>query len=162
MKILQAVLLLLLIQDKPFPEADPAEAIAAAKKRAAAENRRVLVVWGANDSEASRAIALMLQKNREARKTIRYEFDLVLADAHHSDLAKKLGADPAKLPWATILAADWKPLANVAAPADPKAMVELLLKHKAEPLIARDVLAAAFKRAAGEKKRILLTFGAPW
>jgi len=152
----------LLIQDKPFPGTDPTEAIAAAQKRAAQENRRVLVLWGANDSEPSVAAATMLRKDRNASKVVRYEYDLVLADVIHAELAKKVGADVSKLPWATLLAADGKPLANVAAPSDPKAMVELLSKHKAEPLIAKDVLAAAYKRAAGEKKRILLTFGAPW
>ena len=37
----------LLCQDKPFPDADPGPAIEAAKKKAAAEKKRVLLTFGA-------------------------------------------------------------------------------------------------------------------
>jgi hypothetical protein len=146
------LLLALFLQD-----ADLESRIASAQKQALKENQRVLVVWGADDAHRQ-----MLKKNREVSRKILYEYALVLADARPADLAKKLGADPVKAPWATILAADGKPLANVESPADPKAMVDLLTKHQAEPLRAKDVLDAATKRAAQEKKRVLLTFGAPW
>ncbi len=136
---------------------DPAEAIAAAQKRAAAENRRVLVVWGATD-----ALSTMLKKDRDVSRKIQYEYDVVHADAKQEEAAKKLGADVSKLPWLTILAADGKALANVESPAEPKVLVELLSKHQAEPWKAKEVLDAAMKRAKEEKKRVLLTFGAPW
>ncbi len=145
-------LLLAVLQDKPFPAGDPADAILAARKRAAAENRRVLVLSGSNDSEPSRALAALLKKDRDLSRTILYEYDLVLADA----------AEKKTLPWLTILDADGKPLADVEAPREAAALVALLKKHQAEPLKAKDVLDAAMKRAADEKKRLLLTFGAPW
>jgi hypothetical protein len=136
---------------------DPADAIAAAQKRAASENRRVLVVWGATD-----ALSTMLKKDRDVSRKILYEYDVVHADAKREEAAKKLGADVSKLPWLTILAADGKALANAESPAEPKALVELLAKHQAEPWKAKEVLDAAMKRAKEEKKRVLLTFGAPW
>lgn len=156
------LLYVLLGQDPKFPDADPGPAVAAAQKKAAAENRRVLVLWGSNDSEASRAAAAMMKKDREVARLLLYEYDVVIADARQAEAAKKLGADAAKIPWLTLLAADGKSLANVEAPADSKALLELLKKHQAEPWKAKEVLDAAKKRAADEKKRVLLTFGAPW
>lgn len=152
------VLSLFLAQDSIFPLADPAPAIAAAQKRAATENKRVLILWGTNDSEPARAAAAMLKKNRDVAKVILYEYEVVLAETRHSKPAKKSETNP----WFDLLAADGKELASVPVPADGKAAVELLNKHKAEPLKALEVLAAAKKRAGEEKKRVLLTFGAPW
>jgi hypothetical protein len=43
----------LALQGSPFPDADPKPAIETAKLKAAVENRRVLVLWGDNDSEKS-------------------------------------------------------------------------------------------------------------
>jgi len=152
----------LLVQDKPFPDADPTEAIAAAKKKAAAENRQVLVVWGANDSEPSRAAASMLKKDKEIARLILYEYDLVLADVARADGALKRGMESEKLPWISLPAPDGMSVGYYNTPADSKSMIEFLKKHQREPRIAKDVLAAALKKAGGEKKRVLLAFGAPW
>ncbi len=152
------LLLMLLGQESPFPDGDPAPAIEAAKKKATTENRRVLVLAGTNDSESDRAVATMLKKNREVARLILYEYDLVLVG--YKPLTKAIGAPP--VPWVHILTADGKELFKAAAPNDPKVMVELLNKHKAPPLVAQDVLDAAKKKAGEEKKRVLLTFGAPW
>ena len=157
------LLFALLGQDKPFTDADPKPAIEAAKKKAAAENRRVLVLWGANNSEESLATATMFKKDKQVARTILYEYDLVLADIRHRPPPEE--SEPTKLlipPLAVIMDAEGKVLFNSAAPASGPAMLELLKKHQAPPWKAQDVLDAAKKKAAAEKKRVLLTFGAPW
>jgi len=94
------LLFALLGQDKPFTDADPKPAIEAAKKKAAAENRRVLVLWGANNSEESLATATMFKKDKQVARTILYEYDLVLADIRHRPPPEE--SEPTKLlipPW---------------------------------------------------------------
>jgi hypothetical protein len=140
----------ILAQDPIFSSADPKPAIEAAKKKAAAENRRVLVLWGSNDSEESRTAAAMLKNDKEIAKLILYEYDLVLAKS--ADGAPRL----------SILTPDGKSLLDAAPPAEPAAVRKLLKEMKATPRVAKDVLAAASKEAADAKKRVLLTFGAPW
>jgi hypothetical protein len=152
----------MLCQDPAFPDADPKAAIEAAKKKAAAENRRVLVLWGSNDDEASTSAAALLKKDKGVARLILYEYDLVLADSRQADAGMKKIMEGLKLPWISISTPDGKSNLYFETPAGSKAMVELLKKNQAEPLKAKDVLAAAMKRAETGKKRVLLTFGAPW
>jgi hypothetical protein len=152
----------ILCQDPTFPDSDPAPAIAAARKKAADNNRVVLVLWGATDSEPSKAAATMLKKNKEVARLVLYEYDLVLADAAKAPegMRKTMGTLP--LPWLSFHSADGKSVGYWETPADAAEMVTLLKKQQREPLKAKDVLAAAMKKAETEKKRVLLTFGAPW
>jgi hypothetical protein len=96
------------------------------------------------------------------KKVLLYEYDVVMADARQAEAAKRLGADVSKLPWMTILAPDGAVLFNEAAPGEAKSLLGTLEKYKASPWIAKDILAAGLKKAVAEKKRVLLTFGAPW
>jgi len=152
------LLSMLLGQEPTFPDADPKPAIEAAKKKATAENRRVLVLWGTNDHEATQAALKLLKKDKEVSRVMLYEYDLVLAGFQRL----KDQSPDSTCPCLVITDATGKELSKSAAPVDSKAMLELLNKHKAEPWNAKEVLAAAMKRAAEEKKRVLLTFGAPW
>lgn len=149
----------LLLQDPTFADVDPKPAIEAAKKKAASENRRVLVVWGSNDDEGSRAVAAMLKKDKQVARVVLYEYDVVFADIRRMEPGKPRIAI---IPLLDILDAGGKELAGAPKPADAKEMIALLEKHKAPPLVAQEVLDAAKKKAAEEKKRVLLTFGAPW
>ncbi len=160
MKHLLLVLLFALppsVQDKPFSDKPDIDGALAKSKT---ENRRVLIVWGSNDSDESKSLSALLGKDAALKKKLLYEYDVVRAAP--SELAKKYEADTSKLPALTILAADGKVLANLAAPADTKEIVTLLTKHQAEPLKAKDVCDAALKQAKESKKRVLLHFGAPW
>jgi len=151
----------LALQEAPFPDADPKPAIEAARKKAAAENRRVLVLWGSNKSEKSKAAAALLGSDKGLKKLILYEYDRVFADESRFEAPedyKQLRITPQVV----ILDADGKWLSDSPAPADAKEWTALLEKHKATPLVAKDVLAAGLKKAKAEKKRVLLTFGAPW
>lgn len=161
MRIMNTLILLcaLLSQDKPFPDADPGPAIEAAKKNAAAENRRVLVLWGMNEHEGSVAAVNLLRKHKEVAKLIKYEYDVVFADMRRMPPGKPRIAI---IPLLVILDAEGRELAGTAAPAEAREMIALLKKHQAPPLKAKDVLDRALKNAGEEKKRVLLAFGAPW
>lgn len=153
------LMLVALLQDRLF---DAKADIDAALAKSKAENRRVLVVWGADGDEASRKLVETMKGDKALAKKLKYEYDVVRADASAADLAKRCGADLKSLPALSILDADGKPLANGAAPAEAKGLVELLTKHQAEPWAAKDVLDAATAQAKESKRRVLLHFGAPW
>jgi hypothetical protein len=146
----------LALQGSPFPDADPKPAIEAARKKAAAENRRVLVLWGANAAEESKMAAALLKSDKGLKKLILYEYDLVLADERRSESGLAI------IPYVVILDADGKVLSESPAPTDVNEWTKLLEKQKSTPLVAKEVLAAGLKKAKAEKKRVLLTFGAPW
>jgi hypothetical protein len=155
------IALLLCAQEKPFLD-DSAAALADALARAKAENRRVLIVWGLNDSAESIRVHSLLAKDPALKKLLLYEFDVVRSAA--LDGAKKFEADVAELPAFTILAADGSLVANekAAAAADAKALHAALEKHKAAPWVAKDLYDAALKKSKESKKRLFLHFGAPW
>ena len=157
MTLLPLVLLLSLPQDGPF--SDPfADALARAKSG----NRRVLIVWGRNDSAESVRLHALLAKDPALKKKLLYEYDVVYTS--QLDLAKKHGADVSELPALTILAADGTVLSTEKVPAldDKKALLALLEKHQAKPWVAKDLYDAALKQAKDSKKRLFLHFGAPW
>ena len=149
----------LLCQDKPFPDADPGPAIEAAKKKAAAENQRVLAVWGMNEPDASLPFVALLKKDKALARLIQYEYVVVLADIRRMDKGR---VRPAVIPLVDILDAEGRQLASTSGGTDAALVIDFLKKHQATPWKAQDVLDAAKKKAAAEKKRVLLTFGAPW
>lgn len=152
------LLLLTLIQD-PWIE-DAEEAVATATERAAEENRRVLIIWGSAESEPSRALAERLRKDADLRKKISYEYHAAYVRDSAAALAARLEADVAGgVPLVTVVGGDGKPIAHTR---DVEKLAEFLTQHQCEPVKADDVLAAALARAAEQKKRVLLVFGAPW
>lgn len=157
-----ALLSALLLQDPVFPDADPQPAIKAARKKAGENNRVVLILWGSNDNERSKEVATLLKKDKEIARLMLYEYDLVLADSSKADDATKRGNDKLPLPWMAFVAADGNSVGWWETPKDPAGLVEALKKNQRPPLVAKEVLAAAMKRAREEKKRVLMTFGAPW
>ncbi len=128
-------------------KADAEADLLAACEKAKDDNRRVLVAFGSND-DASRALAEVLQKDREVARKILYEYVLVYVYS-------------TKAPALAILASDAKELVRADA-LDAKSVLALLGKHECAPLKADDVLKAALEKAAADKKRVFLAFGAPW
>jgi hypothetical protein len=103
----------------------------------------------------------LLKSDKGLKKLIQYEYDLVLADESRflpPEDYKQLRITPQ----VQILDADGQTLFDSTAPKEAKGWTDLLEKHKAKPLVAKEVLAAGLKKAKAEKKRVLLTFGAPW
>lgn len=160
-----------------YDEAADAKAdIAAALARAAKENRRVLIQWGGNWCVWCTRLAEISRTDKEISRKLLYEYDVVHVDAgrgdKNQDLAKKYGADLSKgLPYLTVLDAKGAVVANQETGVlenpdksahDPAKVLAFLTRHQATYEKADDLLAAAFVEAAEAKKRVFLTFGAPW
>lgn len=160
-------------------QADAREQIAAALKHAKKENRRVLIQWGANWCSWCHLLHDTFKKDRDVRRKLLYEYDLVLIDVARFDknveLAANYEADFKKhgLPYLTVLDADGNAIANQetgsleakgegAKGHDPKAVLDFLTEHQAPYLDAESILATGVKTATEEDKRVFLHFGAPW
>jgi len=166
------------------PGADAGKQIELSLARAATNNTRVLVQWGANWCGWCHQLHDLFKKNRDVSKKITYEYEVVLVDIgrfdKHMDLAEKYGADLRKhgVPYLTVLDASGKVLANQATspfekPAPdaggdpyvgyvPAKVLEFLTAQQAPAQNADAVLVAAVARAKAEDKNVLLHFGAPW
>jgi len=161
--------------------ADGKALLAEACKRAAKDNKRVLVQWGGNWCGWCHLLHDFYKKEPEVVKVLRDEYELVLIDVTQfkkdESHWKSLGVDFANhgFPFLTVVDASGKLVANEAtAPLEtPKEkaksngyekdkVLAVLKKHVAPPLVARDVLAAAVERAKRENKLVFLHFGAPW
>ena len=151
-------------------EADPAVQLRAAVAQAAKKNKRVLVLWGENGSDRSRLLHDALRGRTLSREML-YEYELLLVDGgRHGALAGRLRAALAGgLPAVSVLDGAGKPLAHrpaaelfTTAGADAEGLLAFLEQHEATPLDASKVYAEARVRAAKQKKRVLVRFGAPW
>jgi thiol-disulfide isomerase/thioredoxin len=160
-------------------KADANAQIAAALAKAKTENRRVLIQWGANWCGWCYRLHDHFEKNKDVRRKLLYEYDLVLVDVgkgdKNLDLAKRYGADFMNkgLPFLTVLDGDGKVLANQETGSletqdaekpghDGKKVLAFLTKHQATYLPAESLLSDALRRAKAEKKSVFLHFGAPW
>ena len=159
--------------------ADAAADIASALARAARENRRVLVQWGANWCGWCKLLHGLCDSNAELRRELRSEYEVVRVDVgrfdRHMDLAARYGAELKAngIPYLTVLAADGTVLANRETGSleatvdgrpghDPARVLAFLVEHQAPYPEARDLLDGALAQAAAAKKRVFLHFGAPW
>jgi thiol-disulfide isomerase/thioredoxin len=155
--------------------ADARADIAAALARAKANNRRVLLQWGANWCGWCYKLDDCFTKDRDVRRKLLYEYDVVHVDVgkvdKNQDLAKRYGADLAGggLPYLTVLDGAGEVLANQETGSleegklhDPKKVLAFLEQHQAEPWDADELLAAALADVREKDLRLLVTFGAPW
>ncbi len=98
--------------------ADAGEQIAAALARAESANTRVLIQWGANWCGWCHLLHELCAGNKEIKKELLYEYEVVLVDIgrfdKHMDLAAKYGADlkGTGVPYLTVLDASGGVLAN--------------------------------------------------
>ncbi|MSR64129.1 MAG: DUF255 domain-containing protein [Planctomycetes bacterium] len=156
-------------------QADAAAELAAAKMRAAAENRRVLVVWGANWCHWCVKLHGLCESDAGVAKKLLYEYDVVRVDVGRFDknmeLAQSLGADFTQtgIPYLTILDGAGKVLANQETGAlelgeahDPAKVIAFLAQHQAPYEKAAEVRDRVLKSAAAAGKKLLVTFDAPW
>jgi thiol-disulfide isomerase/thioredoxin len=194
-----AVLLLLLAaplgaQDAAAPAVAPAPApakpalydeaadgraqIDAALLRAARENRRVLVQWGGNWCGWCIRLHELCSSDKEIRRKLQYEYDVVHVDIgrwdKHMDLAASYGADLKGngVPYLTVLAADGSLLANQETGSleaagetpghDAAKVLAFLAQHQAPYRQAADLRAEALAAAARDGRQVFLHFGAPW
>lgn len=173
-------------QDAPrrlFDEAaDPASDIAAAAARAQKEDRRVLVVWGANWCSWCRMLDDLPAVDPKVRLELQCEYEVVHVDVGRLDrnleLAASYGADIARgagIPYLTFLDAEGTLLGSSStAPLelpmkirdkrlkgyDPAKVLELLARFRAPRRSAEDAYAAAIAGAKASGKLLFLSFGA--
>lgn len=160
-------------------EVDASEQIAAALKKAQAENQHVVLQWGANWCGWCYLLHDIMHDNPQIARKLRYDYQVVLIDIgrfdRHTDLLKKYEADIKThgVPYLTVLDADGKVLVNQETASletkdkenpghNPEAILEFLTKYEPTPLVAEEVLDLAIEKAANEKKLVFLHFGAPW
>jgi thiol:disulfide interchange protein len=151
-------------------QADARADVQAAVARAAKKNKRVLVMWGGNWCVWCHRLHAVLKRGRVAREML-YEYELVLVDSQgNRDFAAELGADLGQgVPFLTVLDAAGEVVTQQETAAleagdghDEAKVMAFLEQHRAAPQDASKVLAEARVRAAREKKRVFLRFGAPW
>lgn len=157
-----------------YDEAADARAdIAVAVARAKQENKRVLVQWGANWCGWCHLLTEHLQKDKDARRKILYEYEVVHVDVGHfdknMDLVEKYGAEIRAIPFLTVLDGDGKVVANQPTGPlekgkvhDPQKVLAFLTEHQAEYLEAEELLKNALAQAGKREQRVFLIFGAPW
>lgn len=159
--------------------ADASKQIGAALAKSIKENRRVLILWGANDSQSCQALHKSLTGNREIAKTLQYEYDVVRIDfgtaIKKSELASRYGAklSTETLPFLTILDSAGKTIASESSKAfvteqdskpevSQKGLLDFLGQHQAKPIDANAILQKAMAQGTTDKKILFLHFGAPW
>jgi thiol:disulfide interchange protein len=160
-------------------KADGAAQVEEALARAKAENRSVLIQWGANWCGWCHLLHDTFESDEAVKRKLLYEYDVVLIDIGRFDknleLATRFNADFKSngVPFLTVLDAEGKPLANQEtgslelkdAPKpghDAKKVLAFLEKHQATYLPAESVLESGLARARKENKVVFLHFGAPW
>lgn len=165
--------------EKVYDEAaDAGKQIEAALAKAAKENQRVLIQWGGNWCPWCIKLHSLFKNDKAIARELMYEYVVVNVDIgrfnKNVDLAAKYHADiKSGVPYLTLLDAKGNVVTNQETGAlesketgkaehDPKAVMEFLKKHQAEPLVASSVLENALSTARTENKRVFLHFGAPW
>ena len=158
--------------------ADGNRQIDKAVAKAARDNKRVLLMFGANWCVWCHRLHEVFENNREIARALLYEYELVLIDldrledgrTHNEDVDARYG-NPRKLglPALVVLDGAGKQLTTQETGAleegdhhDPAKVLGFLNKWKANPLKARDVLDGAVARAAKENKLVFAHFSAPW
>jgi hypothetical protein len=160
------------------PTADVKAQIAAALKSAKDDGIRVLVNFGSNDDESSKAFAVA-RGSRGLSTFFGSEYKVVNVDVGQAnknlDVAQAYGVtmSATTLPALAVLDADGKVLARTSGTAfrsdadpavhDPAKLAAFLTKHQAPPAPdAEPVLQAALKQAKADGKSLIVWFSAPW
>lgn len=158
-------------------QADGKEQIAEALSRAQRDNKRVLLMFGANWCSWCHLLHGLFDNDPEIAKTLLYEYELVLIDVdtvngskHNADADERYG-NPTKhgLPVLVVLDAGGKQLTTQETGAleqgkghNPDKVFAFLNQWKPEPLSAESVLSKALAEAKRENKNVFVAFSAPW
>lgn len=160
------------------PQADARAQIAAALKAAGEDGIRVLLNFGANDDEPSKAFAAA-RRNRDLTTFFSDEYRSVNVDVgaldRNLDVAKTYGVTlkAGDLPALAVLDAGGKVLARASAaslrsdtdPAafDPAKIAAFLRSNQPPPAPdAQPLFDAAMKQASAQEKTLFVWFSAPW
>ncbi|MEZ6016320.1 MAG: thioredoxin family protein [Planctomycetota bacterium] len=173
-------------QEKPAPRdlydeaADANVVVAAAVARAARDNKRVLLQWGADWCGWCHLLNDAFKKDSKLARKLMYEYEVVHVDIgkwdKHLDLAAKLGAGfkGTGVPYLTILDGRGVPLVNTESGVfecpdpgnglrhDPEKLLAFLTLYEAKQRDSAELYSAALTDAAKSDRVALVTFGAPW
>lgn len=161
-------------------KADAAKAIDAALAKAKRNHTRVLVQWGANWCGWCKMLHATCGSDKDIKKKLQYEYEVVLVDVgrfdKHMELAAKYGATlkESGLPFLTVLDEQGAAVANQETGSlekpkgteppghDTAKVLAFLTGHQAPAMKADEQLAAAVASAKRDGKLVFLHFGAPW
>lgn len=160
-------------------KADAKAAVEAAVSNARKNNRRVLIQWGANWCGWCHLLHEAMGADKDLKRELLYEYDVVLVDIgrfdRNMDLAASYSADlkASGVPFLTILDSSGKVITNQEtgsleskaagqAEHDRAAVLKFLKDHQASPRSAEAVLKDAISAAGTSGKKVFLHFGAPW
>jgi thioredoxin-related protein len=160
------------------PSADPVKDIAAAAARAKREDRRVLILWGADWCSWSRSLHSLLTESKRILRAVAGEYEVVRIDVgkydRNADLLASYGVDLARtrIPVVTVLDEDGTLLLSEDSGflesrvgrqigVDVNKVQDFLLRYRAPTRSADTLYATALAAAARVKKCLLLHFEAP-
>lgn len=155
-------------------KADARAQVEAAQARAKGQDKRVLLMFGGDWCGWCHKLHGLFQEDREVRKLIYNEYELVMIDTEAPNAQGYLktaseGQSGVGYPFLAVLDADGKLLVGQQTDVleegdhhDPAKVKAFLEKWRVPPQDAEAVAAEALARASSENKRVLLTFGAPW
>jgi thiol-disulfide isomerase/thioredoxin len=159
-------------------QADGNKQIAEALKKAKADNKRVLLMFGANWCGWCYKLHDLFAADAEIGKTLLYEYELVMIDVdrmadggkHNADVDERYG-NPTKegLPVLVVLDAEGKRLhvqetgsLEEGDKHDPAKVLAFLKQWKPEAQSADAVLSASLAAARSGNKKVFVQFSAPW
>lgn len=160
------------------PGADPAKDIAAAAARAKRENRRVLILWGADWCSWSRSLHGLFSDSQRIQRAIAGEYEVVRVDVgkydRNADLLASYGVDLSRtrIPVVTILDEDGTLLLSEDSGflesrvgrqigVDVIKVQDFLLRYRAPARSADTIYATGLAAASRAKKCLLLHFEVP-
>lgn len=159
-------------------KADGNAQIAAALRKAKADNQRVLLMFGANWCGWCHKLHDLFAADEAIGKLLRYEYQLVLIDVdkldgdrkHNADVDERYG-NPTRqgLPVLVVLDAEGRQLHTQETGAledgdrhDPAKVLAFLNQWKPTPQSADAMLAASLAAARSSGRKVFVQFSAPW
>ena len=160
------------------PRADARGDIARAVERAARENRRALIVWGADWCSWSRGLHMLFTRNERLRREVAAEYEVVRVDVGRYDRNEELLASHGidlgrtRIPVVTILDAEGNLLLSedsgfLESPIgreqgfDVVKVQEFLVRYRTTPRDAEASFSAGLAAASSSKKSLLVHFEVP-
>jgi thiol-disulfide isomerase/thioredoxin len=153
-------------------KADARALIASATAQAKKDNKRVLVMFGGNWCGWCHKLHALLKSDPQIRRTMLYEYELVLIDTEAPNaqaVIRKYDAKIQGVPYLLVLDGDGKLVTQRETGGleegdhhDPKKVLAFLDQWKAPALDARQAWKFALAEAASRDKLVFLHFGAPW
>lgn len=156
-------------------DADAHKQIAAALRRAKLRHQRVLVMFGGNWCGWCYRLDGLFTNDQRISRLLDHEYERVMVDVgrfdKHLDIAKQYGIDLKRtgVPFLTVLDADGNVLVNQETGAlekgeahHPGKVLSFLLRWRAEPADANQVLSDALATAQRDNRQAFLYLTAPW